>query len=62
MMTNIKQNNGVFRMRQINHCKVIRIFKIAYCQNILIDFDVFPKINNGYFVVWFDQVCSWNLV
>ena len=62
MMTNITQNNAVFRLRQINHCKVICIFKMSSCQNILIDFDVFPRINNGYFVAYFDQVYSWNLV
>ena len=36
--------------------------KISSCQNILIDFDVLPKINNGYFVAYFDQMYSWNLV
>ena len=39
-----------------------------YFQNIIlsniliIDLDLYPKINNGYFVAYFDQVCSWNLV
>ena len=41
---------------------MICIFKISSCQNILIDFDVLPKIDNGYFVAYFDQVYSWNLV
>ena len=31
-------------------------------QDILINFDLFPKINNGRFVAYFDQVYSWNLV
>ena len=34
------------------------IFKIPSCQNILIDFDVFPKINNWHFVAYVDQVYS----
>ena len=34
-------------------------FEISY-QDILINFDMFPKINNGYFVAYFDQVYSWN--
>ena len=38
-----------------------------YFQNItlskhLIKFDLFPKINDGYFVAYFDQVSCWNLV
>ena len=37
-----------------------------YFQNILskhlINFDLFLKINNGYFVAYFDQVYSCNLV
>ena len=38
-----------------------------YFQNIilsknLINFDLFPKIIDGYFVAYFDQVYCWNLV
>ena len=29
-------------------------FKISYYQNILINFDLSPKNNNGYFVAYFD--------
>ena len=28
----------------------------------LINFDLFPKNGNEYFVAYFDQVYSWNLV
>ena len=34
----------------VNNC----IFKISSYQNILINFDLFPKNDNGYFVAYFD--------
>ena len=37
-------------------------FKISSYQNIFINFDLFPKNDNGYFVAYFDLVYSWNLV
>ena len=52
MMTNIKYNTGVFRMRQFIHCKSFVFSK--YPLNILINFDLFPKNDNGYFVAYFD--------
>ena len=33
---------------------IICIFKTSPYQNILINFDLFPKNNNGYFVAYFD--------
>ena len=41
---------------------MICIFKISSYQNILINFDLFSKNDNGYFVAYFDEVYSWNLV
>ena len=38
------------------------VFKICSNQNIPINFDLFAKIDNRYFVAYFDQVYSWNLV
>ena len=43
----------------------LTIINNLYFQNIifiLINFDLFPKNDNGYFVVYFDEVYSWNLV
>ena len=37
-------------------------FQNIIFQNILINFDLFPKNDYGYFVAYFDQVYSWNLV
>ena len=41
---------------------IICIFKISSYQNILINFDLFPNNDNVYFVAYFYQVYSWNLV
>ena len=53
IMPNMKKNTGVFRMRQFIHCNSC-IFKISSYQNILINFDLFPKNDDGYFVAYFD--------
>ena len=37
-------------------------FQNIILSNILINFDLFPKNDNGYFVAYFDQVYSWNWV
>ena len=54
MMTNIKLNTGVFRMRQFLTIVNNLYFQILSYQNILINFDLFPKNDNEYFVAYFD--------
>ena len=42
---------GWGNLSNVNH---LYIFKISSYQNILINFDLFPKIDNRYFVAYFD--------
>ena len=51
MMPNMKKNTRVFRMRQFIHCNSYVVSKYHL---ILINFDLFPKNDDCYFVAYFD--------
>ena len=61
MMTNITQNTGVLEWGNLTLVNNLYFQSVIY-QNITINFDLFAKTNNIYFVAYFDEVYNWNLV
>ena len=55
--TQYYEDTGMFRVSWI-----ICIFKGASYQNIFINFDLYPKNDNGYFVVYFAKAYGWKLM
>ena len=60
MMANTKYSIDVLAVSQFNRCKKC-IFQISSYRNILINLDLLPKNNTGYFVAYIDKVHSQNL-
>ena len=53
MMPNIKNDISVFTVSQSNPRQQFVFFKYHFIKASLVNLDLFPKNNNGYFVVYF---------